>query len=130
MALVRPRGNAANWLLAACSTFVVLLVAEIGCRLAGYGGLEQYRADSELGWGVRGEEVYSQLLEQALNGHALAAGVRTQYEIVNAGVNAYNLAQVSGLMRRVVENYQPDGFLIAYTFNDGWNGVGHLSAQE
>src|SRR5437879_7278527 len=50
MALVRPRGNAANWLLAACSIFVVLLVAEIGCRLAGYGGLEQYRADSELGW--------------------------------------------------------------------------------
>lgn len=175
------RSWTSNWLLAAGSILVILLLAEVACRIAGYGGLEQYRPDSELGWvlapaqrtvtkvnhlpvfispegfrddplerpkpprlvrifslgnsatfgwGVRAEQVYSQLLERTLNEDAVAAGSPIRYAIVNAGVNAYNLAQVSGLMRRVVKRYQPDGFLIAYTFNDNWNGVGHLGTEE
>jgi lysophospholipase L1-like esterase len=49
---------------------------------------------------------------------------------VNAGVIGYNLWQVAHSMRRIAQRYQPDGFLVAYTFNDAWNQVGSLDGEE
>jgi lysophospholipase L1-like esterase len=49
---------------------------------------------------------------------------------VNGGVIGYNLWQVGHAMRRFVQRYQPDGFLVAYTFNDAWNPVGTLDARQ
>lgn len=168
-------------LLVLGSIAFALLLGEGACRLAGYGRLEMYRPDRELGWilepgqrtitrvghlpvrindegfrddpvdrpkpvavvrifalggsstfgwGVRDRDVYHQLLERMLNDSARAAGARTRFEIVNGGVIGYNLWQVAHSMRRIAQEYQPDGFLVAYTFNDAWNPVGHLNEQE
>jgi lysophospholipase L1-like esterase len=85
---------------------------------------------STFGWGVRERDVYHQVLERMLNDSARVAGARTRFEIVNGGVIGYNLWQVAHSMRRIRQRYQPDGFLIAYTFNDAWNPVGHLKESE
>jgi lysophospholipase L1-like esterase len=82
------------------------------------------------GWGVSEEETYHQVLEHMLNDNARVAGDPTRFEIVNAGVIGYNSWQVARLMGRIVQRYQPDGFLVAYTFNDAWNPVGSLNPQE
>jgi lysophospholipase L1-like esterase len=82
------------------------------------------------GWGVGNGETYHQVLERMLNDSARAAGEPTRFEIVNAGVIGYNSWQVARLMRRIAQRYQPDGFLVAYTFNDAWNRVGSLDSQE
>jgi lysophospholipase L1-like esterase len=175
------RAALASVLLALGSTTLLLLFAEAGCRLAGYRGLEMYRADPELGWvlqpsqrtitrtghlpvrinddgfrgaplehpktrgtirifalggsstfgwGVREEQIYHQVLERMLNDSAQAAGLPQRFEIVNAGVIGYNLWQAGHAMRRMVQRYQPDGFLVAYTFNDAWNPVGTLDAEQ
>jgi lysophospholipase L1-like esterase len=81
------------------------------------------------GWGVAEGETYHQILERMLNDSARAAGQSTRFEIVNAGIIGYNSWQVARLMGRIAERYQPDGFLVAYTFNDAWNPVGTLSPQ-
>lgn len=175
------RRAAAYFLLVTGPVAVVVFAAEAACRLAGYTGLEMYRADPELGWvlaprqvtvtraghlpvlindhgfrddplgmpkppatvrifalgasttfgwGVRQQEVYHQVIERMLGDSARAAGLATRFEIVNAGVIGYNLWQAARSMRRIVERYQPDGFLVAYTFNDGWNAMGTLDARE
>jgi lysophospholipase L1-like esterase len=82
------------------------------------------------GWGVPQREVYHQALERMLNDSARAAGSPLRFEIVNAGIIGYNLWQVAHSMRRIAERDHPDGFLVAYTFNDGWNRVGSMGAQE
>jgi lysophospholipase L1-like esterase len=82
------------------------------------------------GWGVANGETYHQLLERMLNDSARVAGRPTRFEIVNAGVIGYNSWQVARLMGRIAERYEPDGFLVAYTFNDAWNPVGTLNPQE
>jgi lysophospholipase L1-like esterase len=168
-------------LLAFGSTVLILLLAEAGCRLAGYRGLEMYRPDQELGWvlepdqhtitraghlpvrinrdgfrdvplerpksrrtirifalggsstfgwGVAEHQAYHQVLERMLNDSARAARVPQRFEIVNAGVIGYNLWQAAHAMRRMAQRYQPDGFLVAYTFNDAWNPVGTLDPEQ
>jgi lysophospholipase L1-like esterase len=168
-------------LLVVGSVAFALLLGEGACRLAGYGGLEKYRPDRELGWviepgqstitrvghlpvrindegfrgdpverpkpsavvrifalggsstfgwGVRERDTYHQVLERMLNDSARVAGARTRFEVVNGGVIGYNLWQVAHWMRRITQRYQPDGFLVAYTFNDAWNPVGHLKESE
>ena len=87
-------------------------------------------ASTTFGWGVRQYETYHQVLERMLNDSARAAGSPTRFEIVNAGVIGYNLWQVGRFMRRIADRYQPDGFIVAYTFNDAWNQAGSLDAQE
>jgi lysophospholipase L1-like esterase len=82
------------------------------------------------GWGVANGETYHQMLERMLNDSARATGQSTRFEIVNAGVIGYNSWQVARLMGRIAERYQPDGFLVAYTFNDAWNPVGSLNSDE
>ena len=87
-------------------------------------------ASSTFGWGVREDQTYHQVLEQMLNDSARAAGSPTRFEIVNAGVIGYNLWQVGRFMRRIAAQYQPDGFIATYTFNDGWNHAGRLNREE
>jgi lysophospholipase L1-like esterase len=65
-----------------------------------------------------------------LNDSARVAGYATRFEIVNAGVIGYNMWQVGRVMRRVAAGYQPDGVIVAYTFNDGWNQAGRLDTKE
>ncbi len=87
-------------------------------------------ASTTFGWGVEQHEIYHQVLEQMLNDRARAAGATTRFEIVNAGVIGYNLWQAAHSMRRMGQHYLPDGFLVAYTFNDAWNRFGTLDAQQ
>jgi len=87
-------------------------------------------ASTTYGWGVPLEETYHQLLERRLNEGARTAGSTVRYEILNAGVVGYNLRQAGGLMERLVRDHAPDGFLVAYTFNDAWNRFGALPAGE
>jgi lysophospholipase L1-like esterase len=87
-------------------------------------------ASTTFGWGVKQEEAYPQVLEQMLNDSARASGSPVRFEIVNAGVIGYNLWQVGRFMRRIAARYQPDGFIVAYTFNDGWNHAGQLTPHE
>jgi lysophospholipase L1-like esterase len=87
-------------------------------------------ASSTFGWGVRQDEVYMQVLERMLNDTARARGLKTRYEVVNAGVNAYNMRQAYYSARRIVQRYQPDGLLVAYTFNEFWNHFGTLTPQQ
>ena len=82
------------------------------------------------GWGVRQDEVYHQVFARMLNDSARAAHDSTHFEVVNAGVNAYALDQVATLLPRIASRYNPDGFLVAYTFNDEWNRFGSQTAEE
>jgi lysophospholipase L1-like esterase len=85
-------------------------------------------ASTTFGWGVRQEDTYHQVLERMLNDTARVTGATDRYEVVNAGVIGFNLRQVARYMRRITERYQPDGFLVAYTFNDAWNRFGTAGA--
>ena len=82
------------------------------------------------GWGVPQDSVYNQLLQQMLNDSAAASGSPTRYEIVNAGVNAYNTYQEYRLMQRIQARYQPDGYIFAFAFNDAWNRFGRLTDRQ
>jgi lysophospholipase L1-like esterase len=85
-------------------------------------------ASTTFGWGVRQEDVWEQRLEQMLNDMARAARAKERYEVVNAGVIGFNLRQSTRYMRRIAQRWQPDGFIVAYTFNDGWNRFGSPGA--
>jgi lysophospholipase L1-like esterase len=87
-------------------------------------------ASTTFGWGVEQHESYHQVLERMLNDSARAAGAATRFEIVNAGVIGYNLWQAARYLRRIAQRHEPDGFLVAYTFNDAWNRFGTLNAQQ
>jgi lysophospholipase L1-like esterase len=87
-------------------------------------------ASTTFGWGVREEETYHRVLERMLNDTARSTGAAVRYEIVNAGVIGFNLRQVSRYMQRIARRYQPDGFLVAYTFNDAWNRFGTAGAPS
>lgn len=87
-------------------------------------------ASTTYGWGVKLEETYHQLLERRLNDGARAAGSGVRYEVLNAGIVGYNLRQAGGLMERLIRDHAPDGFLVAYTFNDAWNRFGGLPDAE
>jgi lysophospholipase L1-like esterase len=87
-------------------------------------------ASTTFGWGIQQAEAYHEVLEQMLNDSAQATGSHIRFEIVNGGVIGYNLWQVATSMRRIIDRLQPDGFLVAHTFNDAWNRAGSLSGSE
>ena len=87
-------------------------------------------ASTTFGWGVRQEDTYESILERMLNDTARAAGAAQRYEVVNGGVIGFNLRQDYRYMRRIVERWQPDGFIVAYTFNDAWNRFGSAGAPS
>jgi lysophospholipase L1-like esterase len=85
-------------------------------------------ASTTFGWGVRQEDTYEQVLERMLNDTARATGAPERYEVVNGGVIGFNLRQAGRYMARIAGRWQPDGFIVAYTFNDAWNRFGSLGA--
>ncbi|MEO9225326.1 MAG: SGNH/GDSL hydrolase family protein [Gemmatimonadaceae bacterium] len=82
------------------------------------------------GWGVHQDSVYHQIVARMLNRTAAASGSRTHYEIINAGVNAYNTYQAYQLMQRIDTAYHPDGYIFAFAFNDVWNRFGRLPPRQ
>ena len=87
-------------------------------------------ASTTFGWGVRQDDTYEQVLERMLNDTARAQGTGVRYEVVNAGVIGFNLRQAARDMARIARRYEPDGFLVAYTFNDAWNRFGTPGAPS
>jgi lysophospholipase L1-like esterase len=85
-------------------------------------------ASTEFGWGVREQDTWEKRLEGMLNDTARTAGAAVRYEAVDAGVIGFNLRQSARYMRRIAERWQPDAFIAAYTFNDGWNRFGSAGA--
>jgi lysophospholipase L1-like esterase len=81
-----------------------------------------------MGWGVSDEATYCAVLERLLEE---AAGGRTDFRVVSAGVNAYPNALVVERFRRVVEDgYQPDVAIIAFSFNTGFEYVPTLTGAD
>lgn len=76
-----------------------------------------------MGWGVNDKSTYSAVLEQQLN----ASGCRKQFQVIDAGVNAYPNSLVRERLKTVLEsNYQPDLVVLAYSFNTGMESMVHL----
>ncbi len=85
-------------------------------------------ASTTFGWGVRQEDTYERVLERMLNDTARATGTAARFEVVNGGIIGFNLRQASRYLQRIVRRWQPDGFIVAYTFNDAWNRFGSAGA--
>lgn len=76
-----------------------------------------------MGWGVNDKSTYSAVLEQRLN----ASGCNKQFQVIDAGVNAYPNSLVRERLKTVLEgSYQPDLVVLAYSFNTGGESMIHL----
>jgi hypothetical protein len=76
-----------------------------------------------MGWGVRQEETYGQMLQEQLNARSDS---RLQYEVINAGVPGWNLENALAYLKSEGLKYQPDLVLLDVTIvNDifGKNGL-------
>ncbi len=63
------------------------------------------------GTGVRNEETFPNVLEAVLSRHGAP---NKRIDVINAGVSAYNIRNIRGLLEEYVDDLQPD--LIVYTF--------------
>jgi len=77
-----------------------------------------------LGWGVPEERTLSSLLEASLNqtptlysAHT-PSGVRTRFEVINAGVGNHNTTQELAHLRKNGMSFKPDLLLLLYFIND------------
>ncbi|MGA2696998.1 MAG: SGNH/GDSL hydrolase family protein [Terriglobales bacterium] len=76
-----------------------------------------------MGWGVNDRSTYSAVLEQQLN----TSGCGRQFQVIDAGVNAYPNSLVRERLKTVLESsYQPDLVVLAYSFNTGMENMVHL----
>ncbi len=66
------------------------------------------------GWGVRREESYLAVLEEALN----SAGDSRRFQVLNFAVPGYNTAIEADLYRSRVKDFSPDMVLIQFDIND------------
>lgn len=69
------------------------------------------------GWGVRLEDVVTEVLERRLNDR----GDEIQYEVLNCGVAGYGTDQELLLLRREGVRYDPDLVVLFFYVNDVWN---------
>jgi lysophospholipase L1-like esterase len=67
------------------------------------------------GWGVGQEETYAKVLERKLNRN----GGGERYEVINAGVIGYSLAQELKYLVKDGAAWNPDLVLVSHTFNEG-----------
>jgi hypothetical protein len=76
-----------------------------------------------LGWGVRQEEIFANLLEDRLNQQVPDSHAKGRFEILNFAFNGYSpLSQVS-LMKKRVRVFNPDLVLyVAHTIEFRWAG--------
>ena len=65
------------------------------------------------GFGVRGEETFSRLLEARLN-----AGPGGRYEVINAGVVGYNTVQERIMLQDLGLRYEPNLVVLVFVVND------------
>ena len=63
------------------------------------------------GWGVGQREMFSEVLERALQR-------RRKVEVLNFGVPAYNMTQIAVVVRQRVLDFDPDLVLVAHSLND------------
>ena len=80
-----------------------------------------------MGWGVREEETYGRRLEAALNAQA-TGGMR--YEVINAGVPGWNLANALAYVQAEGVKYQADLILLDLTTANDINGRNALLADD
>jgi len=81
-----------------------------------------------MGWGVRQEETYGQVLAGALNERS-ENGLR--YEVINAGVPGWNLENVLAYLKVEGLRYQPDLILLEVTIvNDIFGKSGLLRQNQ
>jgi lysophospholipase L1-like esterase len=80
------------------------------------------------GWGVADDQTYSAVLESLLNSTACP---RQNFQVVNAGVNAYSNSLAADRLKAVIDdNYQPDIVVLAYAFNTGFERLAFLEGAE
>lgn len=72
-----------------------------------------------MGWGVDDDSTYSADLEKMLN----SSCPRQQFQVVNAGVNAYPNSLVMERMKKVIEDFQPDIVVLDYSGNPRVEGL-------
>lgn len=72
----------------------------------------------DMGWGVRVEETYVNLLEGWLNEHAAKRGLNRRFEVVNFAVAAYAPLQRLESYRRKARAYDPDMVIYSATLLD------------
>jgi len=73
-----------------------------------------------MGWGVDDDSTYSADLERKLN----ASCPKHQFQVVNAGINAYPNSLVIERMKKVIEdNFQPDIVVFDYSGNTRMEGL-------
>jgi lysophospholipase L1-like esterase len=72
-----------------------------------------------MGWGVDDDSTYSADLERMLN----ASCAKHQFQVVNAGVNAYPNSLVIERMKKVIEDFQPDMVVLDYSGNPRVEGL-------
>lgn len=81
-----------------------------------------------MGWAVSDDEVYSAVLERKLD----AAGCDSlQFQVVDAGVNAYPNALVARRLKTVFDDgFQPDIAILAYSFNTEFESLATLEGPN
>jgi hypothetical protein len=81
-----------------------------------------------MGWGVKQEETYGQVLAAALNARSENG---THYEVINAGVPGWNLENVLAYLQAEGLRYQPDLILLEVTIvNDIFGKSGLLRQNQ
>ena len=80
-----------------------------------------------MGWGVRQEETYGQLLQEQLNELSSAS---MQYEVINAGVPGWNLGNALAYLKAEGLRYQPDLILLDITIVNDIYGENALARQN
>lgn len=79
-----------------------------------------------MGWGVDDDSTYSADLEKMLN----RSCPRHQFQVVNAGVNAYPNSLVIERMKEVIEDFQPDMVVFDYSGNERVEGLVDLKGAD
>lgn len=80
-----------------------------------------------MGWGVREEETYGRRLEQWLNEQSAGD---LNYEVINAGVPGWNLANALAYLEAEGVKYEPDLVLLDLTTSNDIKGKSALQAFE
>jgi hypothetical protein len=78
-----------------------------------------------MGWGVREDDTYGRRLELRLNGESDG---NPPYEVINAGVPGWNLANAAAYLEAKGLRYQPDLVVLDITVANDINGKSALNA--
>ena len=97
---------------------------DIGPKAPGEFRIFTFGDSVTMGWGVDDKSTYSAVLERQLNASACPG---KQFQVIDAGVNAYPNSLVRERLKTVMESdFQPDLFVLAYSFNTGMESMVNL----